>query len=76
MALVQTWADTTMIGLQDLWQTFLAFIPQLLGAFIVFIVGWFIAIGVGRLVSEVLNRVSLISFLIKQDGVKLYQKPI
>jgi hypothetical protein len=56
MALVQTWADTTIIALQDLWQVFLAFIPQLLGAFIVFIVGWFIAVGVGRLVSEVLNR--------------------
>ncbi len=56
MALVQTWADTTIIALQNLWQIFLTFIPQLLGAFIVFIVGWFIAVGAGKLVSEVLNR--------------------
>ncbi len=56
MALVQTWTDTTIIALQNLWQVFLSFIPQLLGAFIVFVIGWFIAVGVGRLVSEILAR--------------------
>jgi len=56
MVLVQTWAETTIIALQSLLQGFLAFTPQLLGSIVVFTIGWFIAIGVGRLIAEVLNR--------------------
>jgi len=55
--LVQTWAETTTLALQNLWQSFLNFIPTLIGAILVFIVGWFIAIATGRLVAEVLKRI-------------------
>ena len=54
--IIQTWADVTITALQTLWQAFLAFIPQLTGAIIVFIIGWIIAIGIGKLVAEILNR--------------------
>jgi len=54
--IIQTWADVTIAALQNLFQVFLAFIPQLIGAIIVFIIGWIIAIGVGKLVAEILNR--------------------
>jgi len=55
--LVQTLAETTLLALQDLWQGFLSFIPTLIGVIIVFIVGWFIAIAVGKLVAEILKRI-------------------
>jgi len=55
--MVQTWAETTNYALQNLWQAFLNFIPTLIGAILVFIVGWFIAIGVGKLVAEILKRI-------------------
>jgi hypothetical protein len=55
--LVQTWAETTTYALQNLWQGFLNFIPTLLGAIIVFIIGWFIAIGIGKLIAEILTRI-------------------
>jgi len=55
--IVQTWAETTNYALQNLWQTFLSFIPTLIGAILVFIVGWFIAIAVGKLVAEILKRI-------------------
>lgn len=65
--IVYSWAETTIIALQNLWQVFLNFIPQLIGAIIVFLVGWIFAIGVGRLVAEILSRLSL-DKLFKQTG--------
>jgi len=55
--LVQTWAETTTVALQNLWQGFLTFIPTLIGALVVFIVGWFISVGIGKLISEILTRI-------------------
>lgn len=54
--MIQDWGLVTLQALQNAWQGFLSFIPILLGAIIVFIIGWFIALGVGRLVAEILNR--------------------
>lgn len=53
---IQTWAEITTLALQNLWQGFLSFIPRLIGAFIVFVIGWLIAIGIGKLVAEILIR--------------------
>ncbi len=53
----QDWSVITVQALQDLWAGFLNFIPKLIGAVIIFIVGWFIAIWIGKLVTEVLKRV-------------------
>jgi len=55
--MLQDWSSVTMEALQGLWFGFLDFIPKLLGAIIIFVIGWFIAIWVGRLVSEILKRV-------------------
>jgi hypothetical protein len=54
--MILDWADVTIQALQNLWQSFLNFIPILIGAIIVFIIGWFISIGVGKLVTEILKR--------------------
>lgn len=53
---VQSWAEATIFALQDLWQAFLGLIPQLSGAIVIFVIGWFVAIGVGRLIAEMLKR--------------------
>jgi len=50
------WYSVTAEALRDLWQGFLAFVPSLIGAIIVFVIGWFIAIGIGKLVAEILTR--------------------
>ena len=54
--MVIDWYSVTIEALQNLWQGFLAFIPNLIGAIIVFIIGWFIAGGIGKIVAEILNR--------------------
>ncbi|XOB41872.1 MAG: mechanosensitive ion channel family protein [Candidatus Nealsonbacteria bacterium] len=55
--MVIDWADVTIQALQNLWQGFLGFIPLLVGAIIVFVIGWFISVGVGKLISEILKRI-------------------
>lgn len=55
--LVQTWAETTTIALMNLWQGFLTFIPTLIGAIVIFTIGWFISVGIGKLVAEVLIKI-------------------
>lgn len=55
--LVQVWAELTLQALQNLWQVFLNFIPLLLGAIIIFVIGWFISVAVGKVVTEILKRI-------------------
>ena len=55
--MVLDWYYVTIQALQNLWQGFLSFIPVLLGAIIVFVIGWFISVGVGKLITEILKRV-------------------
>jgi len=55
--MVFDWYSVTFQALQNLWQGFLNFIPTLIGAILVFIVGWFIAIAIGKLVAEILKRI-------------------
>lgn len=54
--MVQDWSTVTLQALQSAWQGFLSFIPNLIAAIIVFVIGWFIAIGIGKLIAEILIR--------------------
>jgi len=60
--LVQTWAEATTLALLKLWDGFLGFIPSLIGAILVFLIGWFVALGIGKLVAEILTRIKLNQF--------------
>lgn len=51
------WAQITADALTDLWQGFINFIPKLIGAIIIFLIGWLVAIAVGKLIAEILKRI-------------------
>lgn len=53
---IQDWGLVTLQALQIAWQGFLLFLPKVIGAIVVFIIGWFVAIGIGKLVAEILTR--------------------
>lgn len=55
--MVNTWWEVTLKALENLWIGFLGFIPRFIGAVIIFLIGWLIAVGVGKLVAEVLKRI-------------------
>lgn len=60
--MVQNWTEITIFALQNLWQRFLDFLPNLLGAIVVFGIGWFFAHWIGKLVSTILSRLKFNKF--------------
>jgi hypothetical protein len=54
--MVQDWADITAQALQNLWQGTISFVPVLLGVIIVFVIGWFFAVLIGKIVTEILKK--------------------
>jgi hypothetical protein len=59
---VENWSETTTEALLKLWYGFLSFIPGLVAAIIIFLIGWIIAVFIGKLVAEILNRIKLNQF--------------
>jgi len=54
--MIQDWSLITMQALQGAWEEILLFLPNLLAAIIIFILGWFIAIWIGKLIAGILNK--------------------
>ena len=50
------WGAITIEALQNLWQVFLFYLPKIVGAIIIFAIGWFISVGVGRLIAGILRK--------------------
>ena len=67
--MIGEWTKITVDALGDLWQGFLAFTPNLIGAIIVFIIGWLVASGVGKLVERILVKLNF-NKLFEKEGWK------
>ena len=67
--MVLDWYSVTIQALQNLWQAFISFIPVLIGAIIVFVIGWFISVGVGKLVTEILKKIKF-NQIFEKEGWK------
>lgn len=66
--ITQTWADVTVGAFQVLWQQFISFLPQILGAIIVFLIGWAIAVGLEKLAIQII-KILRIDPLLEKLGV-------
>lgn len=73
MSNLQDWGIITVNSLQNLWSGFIAFLPSLIGALIVLIIGWIIAIALGRLATQIL-RAFRIDQLVEKAGFKSIEK--
>lgn len=56
---VSTTASTVATSLQSLYGKLASFLPQLVGAIIILIIGWLIAAGLGALVTRVLRMIKI-----------------
>ena len=72
--LVQSWTDVVVGSLQNLWVGFANFVPNLIGAIIVFIVGLIVAAGLGALVEKIFEAAHLDSFLEKVGLRKFFDR--
>lgn len=59
------WYDSTIQALQELWEGTIAFAPKLIGALLVFLIGWFISVAIGKVVAEILRKLNLNKFFEK-----------
>lgn len=68
---VQSWTDVIAVSLQNLWYGIAGFVPNLIGALIVLIIGLIVASGLGMLVEKIFEAIHLDGFLDKL-GLKPY----
>src|SRR3989344_1832767 len=61
--IVQTWGDVITTSFQELWGGVVSFVPQLIIALVVFIVGWVIAVALGKIISQVVKTLRVDSAL-------------
>jgi len=57
--LIQSWSQVFVLSLQGLWYGFIATVPKILLAIIVFIIGWIIAATLARLVTTAIDALKL-----------------
>ena len=72
--IVIDWFDTTAKALENLWFDFIGFIPRLIGAIIVFLIGWLISVAIGKAVAEVLKRLKFNRIFEKGGWQKALEK--
>jgi len=71
---VQTWAEVVTSSLQTLWSGFIGFLPNLLGAIVVFIIGWLIAVVLGKLAAQIIRALKIDQILEKMGFKKSLEK--
>ncbi|MDP3785231.1 MAG: hypothetical protein Q8R12_04160 [bacterium] len=57
--LVQTWGDVLRDSFQTLWIGVAGFVPRLIGAVIVFIIGWIIAMALGKVIDQIIRAIKV-----------------
>jgi len=59
------WGQAVLTPLQDIWTRFVIFLPSLLGAVVILLVGWIVAAGLDRIVTQILKQLKVDSALNK-----------
>jgi hypothetical protein len=57
--LIQTWADVLTASFQNLWLGIVAFVPNIIVAVIIFVLGWLVGAALGRIIAQVLKSIKL-----------------
>lgn len=71
---IQTWTEVVTASLQTLWSGFIGFLPRLLGAVIVFLIGWLIAALLGKLAAQIVRALRIDQILEKMGLGKTLAK--
>lgn len=59
MSFIQTWGGVFSDSLLGLWYGFVSFVPSLLGAIILFLIGWILGAVIGKAVAQVVTALKI-----------------
>lgn len=60
---VETWSEVLATSFQDLWAGVITFLPNLVVAIIIFILGWIVGVLLGRIVAQIIKSLKVDSVL-------------
>lgn len=69
---VQSWGDVLVLSLQNVWTSVVSFLPTLIIAIIVLLIGLFVASVLGSVVEKIFEALKLDTFLSKTLGLSVY----
>ena len=64
---LQTWGDVIVASLQEVWVSIVGFVPLLIGAILVFIIGWVVAETLGKIVERIIRTLRVDSLMSKLE---------
>ena len=71
---LQTWGDVIVASLQQVWASVAAFLPLFIGALVVFILGWVVAVAIGKLVEQIVKGLRIDHLLTKLSIHKIWER--
>ncbi len=66
---VQTWGEAITMSLLNLWGKFVNFLPSLIGAILVFVAGWIVAVALGKAVEHIV-KILKVDDVVEKAGTK------
>ncbi len=72
--MIQDWSSVTLGALQSFWGGFINFVPKLIGAVIVFVIGWLIAVWIGKIIALLLKKAKFDSIFAKAKWQEAMEK--
>lgn len=74
MIFLQTWGDVFTTSLQSLWFGFMSFVPSLLGAIILFIIGWVVGSIIAKAISQLFVALKIDKLFESAGATEAFQK--
>jgi len=71
---LQLWTEVLAGSLINLWNALLSFVPSLIGAGLVFLLGLLVATGLGALVTRVVSALKLDNLIVKAGAEKFFKR--
>ncbi|MDI6778410.1 MAG: hypothetical protein QMD77_04450 [Patescibacteria group bacterium] len=74
MESVQTWGEAITLSLLNLWDRFINFLPSLVGAVLVFVAGWIVAVALGKVVEHIVKMLKVDDVMEKAGTKARFEK--
>ena len=72
--ILQTWGDVIVASLQQVWESLAMFVPSLIGAVLVFLIGWIVAEAIGKVVEQIIRSLRVDILLHKLDISRVVER--